>query len=140
MAHAAAMIASHPIKMEVAREELTRCIEACLDCAQTCTACADACLGEDHVGALIACIRANLDCADICETTARFLSRQTALDWQLAISIIDTCAHACEICAEECEVHANMHEHCRVCAEACNQCLDACRALMAAIPEPTDIF
>ena len=140
MAHAAVMLSTHPAKPDVAPGELARAIEACVDCAQTCTSCADACLGEEHVAALISCIRTNLDCADICETTARFLSRQTAIDWQLAISMLDTCIHACEICAEECEVHADMHEHCRICAEACIQCMDACRALMTAIPEPTDIY
>ena len=140
MPHVTEMMTTHPAKPEVALAELAQCIEACFDCAQTCIACADACIGEQDVASLAFCIRANLDCADMCETTARFLSRLTAIDWQLAISIIDTCAHACEVCADECEVHAEMHAHCRVCAQACNDCIEACRRLMGAIPEPTDIF
>jgi len=140
MPHVQQMLANHPARPKVAQEELAQCIEACFDCAQTCVACADACLGEEDVKDLVSCLRASLDCADICEATGRFLSRQTAIDWQLAVSLLDTCSHACEVCAEECEGHADMHPHCRVCAEACTRCLEACRRLMGALPEPTDIY
>ncbi len=140
MGHAAEMLATHPKKLDIARQELIDCIEACFDCAQTCIACADACLGEEDVARLVPCIRSNLDCADVCETTGRFLTRQTNMDWILAISMLDTCMHACEVCSDECEAHQDVHQHCRVCADACQRAIEACRRLMGAIPEPTDIF
>lgn len=72
-----AMLRTHPCQIQPDVSSLTRCTEACFDCAQTCSSCADACLGEPQVGELVRCIRLNLDCADVCAATGKLLSRQT---------------------------------------------------------------
>ena len=139
MVNVAHMLVTHPSRPSTAFQELVDCIQACIECGQTCTACADACLGQKEVEHLVSCIRANLDCADISATLARYLTRQTHIDWYLAISLLDSCTHACEVCADECAAHAEMHEHCRICEDACRRCADACRRLMGALPDPTDV-
>lgn len=127
------LIAMRPQGSSADRDALARCIEECFGCAATCTACADACLGEDTVQKLVRCIRLNLDCADVCESTGHVLTRQTALEQQLARTLMEACAQACRVCAEECERHAGHHEHCRVCAEACRRCEQACNDLLSTV-------
>jgi hypothetical protein len=134
------MLATHPKSPAKALTQLVECIDACLEAAQATTSCADACLSSDDVASLASCLRACLDCADIADMTARFLSRQTEIDWYLAISVLDTCIHACEICSDECTAQADRYAHCRVCAEACQRCADSCRRLMGELPQPSDIF
>lgn len=109
---------------------LSRCIDACFDCAQSCTACADACLAETKVDTLKRSIRLAQDCADLCEATGRVLSRLgQGGSFAFQAALLQACAWACAECACECERHARGHEHCRVNAEACRQCEAACRAL-----------
>lgn len=114
-------------------EALTRCVDACFDCAQTCTSCADACLGESNVQELVRCIRLNLDCADVCEATGRLLSRQTATDQNLLRRQLEACAAACKACGDECARHASHMEHCRICADACRSCEEACNAMLSGV-------
>jgi hypothetical protein len=133
MAHAQQMIETHPGEAFVEASMLSRCIEACYDCAQTCTACADACLGEDDVQPLVRCIRLNLDCADVCATTGNVLSRETALDAGIAQAIVEACTVACGVCGEECERHGEHMEHCRLCAESCRRCEQACEEILSAL-------
>jgi hypothetical protein len=134
MGHATAMLETHPDGLAgVDRQLVTRCVEACFDCAQTCTACADACLAEDMVADLVRCASLDLNCADICDATGRMLSRPTGFDAVVALRTVEACASACGACAFECERHATRHEHCRVCAEACRNCEQACQQLLAAL-------
>lgn len=133
MHHTEQMLQTHPQANFSDKAALIACIEACFECAQTCTMCADACLGETHIEALRHCIRLNLDCADICDTTGRMVARQTAPDWVLIRSQVQSCLMACQLCAAECEKHANMHDHCRVCADACRRCEQACNQLLTAL-------
>jgi hypothetical protein len=132
LGHVQQMLNTHPAKPTYDRGLLLECIRACLDCAQACVACADACLGESDPRKLTACIRLNNDCADICETTAKILSRQTALDRNVIRAIIEACATICRSCGEECDMHAAAMQHCRVCAEACHACEQACQKVLAA--------
>jgi hypothetical protein len=129
----AEMINAYPREMNLDRELVTRCVEACFECAQTCTACADACLSEEQVAQLVKCIRTDLDCADICDTTGRVLSRHTEYDANITRAMVQACAVACKACGDECESHAGHHEHCRVCAEACRRCERVCNEVLAAI-------
>ncbi|HXH21459.1 MAG TPA: four-helix bundle copper-binding protein [Dehalococcoidia bacterium] len=140
MATSNEILVQHPESHARILGQLAGCVDACLECAQACTSCADACLATGEASALASCIRANLDCADIAGVTARLLSRQTETDWYLAISVLDTCIHACEICAEECDAHGERYAHCRTCAQACKESADACRRLMGELPQPTDVF
>jgi hypothetical protein len=133
MSHAQQMIETHPAQPGIDGAVLSRCIEACHDCAQSCTACADACLGEQDVQTLVRCIRLNLDCADVCATTGNVLSRQTEFDATLARAVVQACAEACRVCGGECERHAEHMEHCRVCAESCRDCEQACNEILTAI-------
>ena len=128
-----AMINSYPAEINIDRELLARCIDACTDCASACTACADACLSEEMVAELRKCIRTDLDCADICATTGRVLSRHTGYDANITRTVLQACAQACKACGDECEQHAGMHDHCRVCAEVCRRCEQACNEVLAAI-------
>jgi hypothetical protein len=134
------ILTQHPRSPAKALTQLVECIDTCLEAAQAATSCADACLSADDVAGLASCIRSCLDCADIAEVTARFLSRQTEIDWYLAISVLDTCIHACEICSEECAAQESRYAHCHICAEACQLCAEACRRLMGELPQPSDVF
>jgi len=133
MSSAQQMLETYPKSINLDRDLLAACVDACFECAQACTACADACLSEDMVADLVKCIRTDLDCADLCDATGRVLSRHTGYDANLTRTTLEACARACATCAEECERHAGMHEHCRVCAEACRRCEQACRDVLAAI-------
>lgn len=133
MTHAQQMINTHPTQAIVEATVLTRCIEACHDCAQSCTACADACLGEQEVETLVRCIRLNLDCADVCATTGNVLSRQTEFEPALARPIVQACVEACRLCGEGCERHAEHMAHCRVCAESCRECEEACNEVLSSL-------
>jgi hypothetical protein len=64
------IIERHPRPINIDRDLLLRCIDACFDCAAPCTSCADACLGESDVPELVRCVRLNLDCADVCDAQA----------------------------------------------------------------------
>jgi hypothetical protein len=140
MARAADMLNAHPITPEVPREEIAACIDTLIACSQNCSACADACLAQPDVAAFISCIRSNQDCADVCDVTARYLTRQTAIDWQLGVSLLDTCLYALDLSIEACEPHADTHEHCRICIQACEAASEACRAVLAAIPDAPDVY
>jgi Domain of Unknown Function (DUF326) len=133
MSSATEMIRTYPAEINLDRDLLGRCIDACTSCAATCTACADACLSEEMVEHLRKCIRTNLDCADLCEVTGRVLSRHTGYDANLTRATLQACAQACSSCADECAQHADMHEHCRICAEECRRCEQACQELLSAI-------
>jgi Domain of Unknown Function (DUF326) len=133
MSVASDMVKAYPAEINLDRELLARCVDACIACAQACTACADACLSEEMIDQLRKCIRSDLDCADICEVTGRVLSRHTGYDANLTRAQLQACAQACKSCGGECERHAEMHEHCRICAEACRRCEQACQEVLAAI-------
>jgi hypothetical protein len=133
MTHAQQMIDTHPAEPVVDGGLLSRCIDACYDCAQTCIACADACLGEQDVQMLARCIRLNLDCADVCAATGNVISRQVGFEPAVARIVVQACADACRVCGDECERHAKHMEHCRVCADACRGCEEACHGLFASL-------
>ena len=132
LGHVEQMLQTHPGGTGLDRAALLACIQACLDCAQACTACADACLGEKDVQKMVRCVRLNLDCANVCEMTGKVLSRQTALERDMARAVLQACLAACKLCGDECERHAKAMEHCRVCAEACRSCEAACQRLLQA--------
>ncbi len=128
--HTAIMVKTYPAEINMDRDQLVKCIDACFDCAQACTACADSCLSEQMVTDLRKCIRTNLDCADVCEATTHVLSRHTGYDANISRAVLEACVQACKSCADECENHAAM-KHCQVCAEACRGCEQACRQTLA---------
>ena len=128
------MLDAYPGEVNIDRDLLVRCIEACSDCAESCTQCADDCLGEENAQELTTCIRLNLDCADVCAATGRVVSRQTGYDAAVTRAVLEACVKACSSCADECEIHAaHGMEHCRVCAEECRRCEQACKEVLAAI-------
>jgi Domain of Unknown Function (DUF326) len=133
MSTATEMIRAYPAAINLDRDLLARCIDACVACAAACTACADACLSEEMFDQLRKCIRTNLDCADLCEATGRVLSRHTGYDANLTRPVLQACAQACRSCGDECQSHAEMHEHCRICADACRSCEQACNEVLSAI-------
>jgi hypothetical protein len=130
MAHAQAMLDTHPRSFEVDPSRLAETIDTLTDCASTCTLCADACLSEEDVGRLAQCIRLNLDCADVCAATARVVSRQSGFDAALGRPLVEACIAACRRCGDECSGHAEHMAHCAVCAEQCRRCEEACRGLL----------
>lgn len=131
--HVQEMIRTHPSRPALDTGLLSRCIEACFDCAQSCTACADACLAENDVASLVRCIRLNLDCADMCAAAGNVLTREVEFDAGIARAVVEACAVACRACADECERHAEHMEHCRVCAEACRDCERACNDVVTSL-------
>ncbi len=95
------------------QDKYQKCIELCYDCAESCDACANACLNEKDVKKLIDCIKLDLDCADVCVTTARYMSRDSALS-----------EASCAMCAEICDARGrvrNAQEHGPLCEM--RQCL-----------------
>jgi hypothetical protein len=127
------MIRTSPGPAPADPDTLSRCIEACYECAQTCSACSDACLGEQAVQDLTSCIALNEVCADVCATTGAALSRIVQAGGLPIRKLLESCAEACRTCAEECERHAGHMEHCKVCAEACRRCEAACHDLLGAV-------
>jgi hypothetical protein len=61
MSVASDMVKAYPAEINLDRELLARCVDACVACAQACTACADACLSEEMIDELRKCIRSDLD-------------------------------------------------------------------------------
>jgi hypothetical protein len=133
MTHVQEMIRTHPGEPAVDAGLLSRCIDACFDCAQSCTACADACLAEQNVKMLARCIRLNLDCADVCAATGNLLTREVEFDSEVARAVVEACSVACRVCGEECGRHAEHMEHCRVCEDACRDCEQACNDVVASL-------
>lgn len=133
MSSTQAMLDTHPGDFALDAHQLTRAIDAMVECASTCTQCADACLAEDHVADMVACIRRNLDCADACTAAARILARQTAYDATITRTQLEACAAACKSCGDECARHGKDMAHCEVCADSCRRCEQACRELLAAL-------
>ena len=127
------MIKTYPAEINLERDLLARCIDACVACAAACMACADASRSEEQVDQLRKCIRSDLDCADVCDVTGRVVSRHTGYDANLTRAVLQACVQACKSCGDECQRHANMHEHCRICAEACRRCEQACQDVLSAI-------
>ena len=128
------MLDVYPAELNVDRELLVRCIEACSDCAEACTQCADDCLSEQTVQELVKCIRLCLDCADVCATTGRVVSRQTGYEANVTRTVLQACIAICRSCGDECEIHARHGmKHCEVCAEECRRCEQACQELLDAI-------
>lgn len=54
------LVKAYPAEINLDRELLARCVDACSACAQACTACADACLSEEMIDELRKCIRTDL--------------------------------------------------------------------------------
>ena len=127
------MLDTYPREVNVDRQLLVRCIEACDDCAEACTQCADACLAQEAVQELVKCIRLNLDCADVCATAGRVVSRQVEYDPNVTSAVVQSCIAICRSCGDECERHSQHMEHCKVCALECRGCEQACRELLDAI-------
>ena len=128
------MLDVYPGEVNVDKQLLVRCIEACDDCSRACTQCADACLIEQDLQELIKCIRLNLDCADVCATTANVVSRQTDSDANVTRAVLQACITVCRSCGDECQIHAEHGmQHCKVCADECRRCEQACEELLEAI-------
>ena len=108
-------------------------LDAVRSCASACRRCADACLGEEHVGSMVACIRTDLVCADVCELVERTFTRRSDLAEDVATAMLNLCVLVCQACATECELHD--HDHCRECAEACRACEAACKQLLRALSD-----
>lgn len=124
------VLSDHPSKDTFDLHELSRCIQALLECSAACTVCADACLAEDDVTSQLHCIRTDLDCADICSATARVLSR-AAPSGDMWRHLLEACAKACAECAAECERHTG-HKHCQLCGQMCREAEKACQQLLVA--------
>jgi hypothetical protein len=107
----------------VDRQQVEKCIDACLACHILClrTAAQPGLeLGGKHTEA--AHFRLMLDCAQICQTTADFLLRGSAV----CDILCGTCALVCEACARSCEETGDLND----CVKAARRCAEICRVLM----------
>jgi Domain of Unknown Function (DUF326) len=133
MAAVEAALRSHPARL-AHPDTMSRCMEACFNCAGTCTACADACLSERGIEGLLGSIRQNLDCAAICLATGSVVTRSKAgASRQILESQLSVCIAACRACGDECRRYGEAHRHCRVCAQVCDDCAQACTEMLAAL-------
>ena len=108
-------------------EEITTCIDLCVESARECERCTNACLGEPDVSSLTDCIRLTQDCAHVCWTTASLLGRHS----RFLRDICRLCGEVCEACSVECRRFS--HEHNQRCADLCDECAEECRRL-AGVP------
>ena len=115
--------------VNIRRDVLGECIEACALCEFACVTCADACLGEndDRPAPIRDCVRLNLDCADVCALTGQLISQALTAEPKLVQAQLEICATLCAACEAECRRQGGMHGPCQMCAHACNRCEALCR-------------
>jgi hypothetical protein len=113
--------------VNIRRDVLGECIEACTLCEFACVSCADSCLGQDSLAMLRQCIRLNLDCADVCALTSHLVSRAMAAEPKLVLAQLEICASLCAACEHECRKLSFTHDQFHICAHACNHCESLCR-------------
>jgi hypothetical protein len=109
------------------RDVLGECIEACALCEFACVSCADVCLGQPILGPLRRCIRLNLDCADLCALTAHLVARAFSAEPKLVQAQLEICASLCAACEKECRKLSPWNDQCQLCAHACSHCEALCR-------------
>lgn len=122
------MVGLHP-DVQQTNTELVTAVRHAMLCSLMCTSCADACSAEAMD--MAQCIRTCMDCADVCNAVARLGIRRTGQNVEVLRTMLEACAHTCEICAGECAKHE--HEHCRLCAEMCRECAADCRGVLPSI-------
>ena len=113
--------------VNIRRDVLGECIEACALAEFACVTCADACLGESQLDPLRDCVRLNLDTADVCALTGHLVSRAFAAEPKLVQAQLEICANLCAACEAECRKLGMEHTQCRMCAQACLHCEALCR-------------
>ena len=111
------------------RDVLGECIEACALCEFACVTCADAWLdNEDRPTGIGDCVQLNLDCADVCALTGHLVSRAFSVEPKLVRAQLEICARLCAACEAQCRKRGEVHGHCYMCAQACGRCEVLCRA------------
>lgn len=113
--------------VNIRRDVLGECIEACMLCEFACVSCADSCLGQNSLELLCRCIRLNLDCADVCALTSQLVARASAAEPKLVQEQLEICASLCAACGHECRRLSFAHDQLKLCAHACNHCETLCR-------------
>jgi hypothetical protein len=104
------------------KQDMQRCIEACVECHETCLQMAmNHCLekGGKHVEPDH--FRLMLNCAEICQTSANFMISNSRLHRR----VCGVCAEVCDACAKSCEEVGDMDE----CVQTCRRCADSCRRM-----------
>jgi hypothetical protein len=104
--------------------EMHRCIQQCWSCRDTCQSklfgyCIEK--GGHHVAADH--VRIMMDCVQICQTSADFMTRNSAMH---AVTCT-ACARICDACAASCE--AMDDEEMQACARICRECAESCREM-----------
>jgi len=112
--------------VNIRRDVLGECIEACALAEFACVTCADSCLGESPTAAVRDCVGLNLDCADVCALTGHLVSRAFAAEPKLVQAQLEICARLCAACQVECAKLAFSHTQCVMCAHACRHCEALC--------------
>ena len=119
--------------VNIRRDVLGECIEACSLCEFACVSCADSCLGQDTLEPVRQCIRLNLDCADVCALTSHLVARALAAEPKLVQAQLEICASLCGACGRECRRLSLAHDQLTICAHACNHCEMLCREAAAQV-------
>ncbi|KAB2693458.1 four-helix bundle copper-binding protein [Brucella intermedia] len=108
--------------MKMPSPEMTRCIDACLDCYRVCLHTASShCLEEGGAHVEPKHYRIMLACVESCRTAAHIM----LLDTPLHRETCGACAKICEACAQSCREVGGMEK----CVEACEQCAAICREM-----------
>jgi hypothetical protein len=103
---------------------LHECIELCWSCRDTCQSMLfNHCLIEGGPHLAPDHVRLMADCVQICQTSADFMTRNSAMHAHTCAA----CAKVCDACAESCEALGD--EDMRRCAEMCRRCADSCRLM-----------
>ncbi len=105
--------------------EFAECIQLCWSCRDTCQSTLfNYCLDHGHTEPDH--VRVMADCIQICQTSADFMTRNSALH----ATTCRACAEVCDACANSCE--AMEDEEMKRCAEVCRRCAESCRKMASA--------
>lgn len=103
-------------------EKLRDCVNECWTCRDACQSTLTLyCLEKGGAHAAPEHVRMMLDCIQICQTSADFMTRNSAMHEY----VCGACAEICDACADSCEQMDD--ERMKACAKECRACAKSCR-------------
>lgn len=104
-------------------QEMSVCIDECIDCSKVCTETIAHCLEMGGKHAEHKHISLLQLCAQICHVSANAMLSGSELHTETC----GACAAICDACAESCSALGGTEME--RCAEACRSCVDSCKAM-----------
>jgi Cys-rich four helix bundle protein (predicted Tat secretion target) len=98
----------------------TKCLDIGLRCERLCT---EVMMQGDK--SMVDCMVSIQDMITMVKATSELAAHKSPL----LVSIVSSCAKACEECKKQCDKHAKHHEICALCSKACAECIKACEKM-----------